>query len=451
MPALQDRQNQDKRAILKAYLDDSPAGLFLLEKTGKIAEKALFPRNPKDAAAKLNEVRQGQLPPEFSEFANRLSQMGLEKLTVDNEYLARILRTFLTSEVVLDERDETISKLRNRLPNMLVRFRIVESKDDYEKLVHDVSMEIAQASIAETGTKRDLYAIQTVRCIEDLDKVLNLLAGRIREWYGLHFPELDRLVEKHDSYIRLVHSLGSRESFSFDALAKLGIPQDKATQISASAEKSSGAEMSGTDLEWLREVCGTVLELYGLREAAEKYTDKIMGEVAPNMTTVLGAVLSAKLISMAGGLENIAKMPSSTLQVLGAEKALFRTLKTAARPPKHGIIFQYAPIHQSPKWLRGKIARAVAGKLAIAARMDVYGGGDKGQVLKEALDKKIVDLKGRYQSPPHKREHGQTWRPPAQDVRRDVLGGPRGQREIGHPQPGSRDDRLRGKYRKDRR
>ena len=126
MPALQDRQNQDKRAILKAYLVDSPAGLFLLEKTGKIAEKALFPRNPKDAAAKLNEVRQGQLPPEFSEFANRLSQMGLEKLTVDNEYLARILRAFLTSEVVLDERDETISKLRNRLPNMLVRFRIVE-------------------------------------------------------------------------------------------------------------------------------------------------------------------------------------------------------------------------------------------------------------------------------------------------------------------------------------
>jgi nucleolar protein 56 len=194
-----------------------------------------------------------------------------------------------------------------------------------------------------------------------------------------------------------------------------------------------------------------VLELYGLREAAEKYTDKIMGEVAPNMTSVLGAVLSAKLISMAGGLENVAKMPSSTLQVLGAEKALFRTLKTGARPPKHGIIFQYAPIHQSPKWLRGKIARAVAGKLAIAARMDVYGGGDKGQVLKEALDKKIVDLKGRYQSPPHKREHGQTWRPPAQDVRRDVLGGPRGQREIGHPQPGSRDNRLRGRYRKDRR
>jgi nucleolar protein 56 len=436
---------------LKAYLIDSPAGLFLLEKTGKISERALFAHNPTDAAVQLKQVLNGELPADSSAFVQRLSRLELDLITVDSEPLARLARSIVKSEVVQDEKDPTISKLRNRLPSILVRLRIIESKDEYEQFVRDVSLALAKTAITEVTTKRDLYAIQTVRSIEDLDKILNLLAGRVREWYGLHFPELDRLVEKHDSYIRLVHSLGSRESFSFDALAKLGIPQDKATQISASAEKSSGAEMSGTDLEWLREVCGTVLELYGLREAAEKYTDKIMGEVAPNMTSVLGAVLSAKLISMAGGLENVAKMPSSTLQVLGAEKALFRTLKTGARPPKHGIIFQYAAIHQSPKWLRGKIARAVAGKLAIAARMDVYGGGDKGQALKEALDKKIVDLKGRYQSPPHKREHGNTWRPPAQDVRRDVLGGPRRQREIGHPQPGSRDNRLRGRYRKDRR
>jgi nucleolar protein 56 len=436
---------------LKAYLIDSPAGLFLIEKTGKISERALFAHNPTDAAAQLKQVLNGELPKESSSFGQRLSQLELDLVTVDSEPLARLARSMVKSEVVQDENDSTISKLRNRLPSILVRLRIIESKDEYEQFVRDVSLALAKTAITEVTTKRDLYAIQTVRSIEDLDKILNLLAGRVREWYGLHFPELDRMMEKHDSYIRLVHSLGSRESFSFDALTKLGIPKDKATQISASAEKSSGAEMSGTDLEWLREVCGTVLELYGLREAAEKYTDKIMGEVAPNMTSVLGAVLSAKLISMAGGLENVAKMPSSTLQVLGAEKALFRTLKTGARPPKHGIIFQYAPIHQSPKWLRGKVARAVAGKLAIAARMDVYGGGDKGQALKEALDKKIVDLKGRYQSPPHKREHGKTWRPPAQDVRRDVLGGPRGQREIGHPQPGSRDNRLRGRYRKDRR
>src|SRR5207245_8249854 len=139
------------------------------------------------------------------------------------------------------------------------------------------------------------------------------------------------------------------------------------------------------------------------------------------------------------------------LQVLAEEKELFRTLETGARPPKHGIIFQYAPIHQSPKWLRGKIARAVAGKLAIAAGMDAYGGGDTGQRLKDALDKKIVDLKGRYQTPPHRREHGTTWRPSTQDVRRNVLGGPRRKGETGYTQPGPRERRLRGRHRQDRR
>jgi nucleolar protein 56 len=436
---------------LKAYLIDSPAGLFLLEKTGKLSEKALFAHNATDAAAQLKQVLNGELPATSSSFGQRLSQLELDLVTVDSEPLARLARSIVKAEVVQDDNDPTISKLRNRLPSILVRLRIIESKDEYEQFVRDVSLELAKTAITEATTKRDLYAIQTVRSIEDLDKILNLLAGRVREWYGLHFPELDRLVEKHDSYVRLVHSLGARESFSYDALAKLGIPQERATQISESAAKSSGAEMSGTDLEWLREVCGTVLELYGLREAAEKYTDRIMGEVAPNMTSVLGAVLSAKLLSMAGGLENVAKMASSTLQVLGAEKALFRTLKTGARPPKHGIIFQYAPIHQSPKWLRGKIARAVAGKLSIAARMDAYGGGDQGQALRGALEKKIVDLKGRYQGPPHKREHGKNWRPPPQDVRRDLLGGPRGRREIGNAQPGPRDNRLRGRHRTDRR
>jgi nucleolar protein 56 len=429
---------------LKAYLVDSPAGLFLLEKTGKISEKALFPRNPKDAAVKLDEVRQGRLPAENADFAKRLSEVGLEKLTVDNEYLATIARSIVASEVVLDENDETISRLRNRLPGMLVRLRIVESKDDYEKLVHDVSMELAQASIAEAGTKRDLYAIQTVRCIEDLDKVLNLLAGRIREWYGLHFPELDRLVEKHDSYIRLVQSLGTRDSFTQSSLIELGIPQERSRIISEAAQKSAGAGLPQPDLVWLQEVCTTVLQMYKLRETAEKYTDKIMAEVAPNMTGVLGAVLSAKILSMAGGLENVGKMPASTIQVLGAEKALFRTLKTGARPPKHGIIFQYAAIHQSPRWLRGRIARAVAGKLAIAARMDAFGGSNKGDEMRIALEKKLSDLKDRYQGQPPKKKHAPSqWRPAPQKVRRDFSDRERRGRETRYPQPGAGKDRLR--------
>jgi nucleolar protein 56 len=434
---------------MKAYLIESPAGLFLVEKTGKLSEKALFPSNPKDAAVLLRQVQRGELPEVLSAFANSLSQLDLERLTVDNEATARLARSIVKTNVVLDENDETISKLRNRLPSILVRLRLAESKDSLEQFVRDVSLELAKSSITEATTKRDLYAIQTVRYIEDLDKMLNLLAGRIREWYGLHFPELDRLVEKHDTYIRLVKNLGPRNSFTRENLASQGIPEDKAREISERASKSSGAEIPQPDLDWLREVSAEVLDLFKQRDSAEKYTDKIMAEVAPNMTSLLGAVLSAKLISMGGGLENVAKMPASTLQVLGAEKALFRTIKTGARPPKHGVIFQYAAIHQSPKWLRGKIARAVAGKLAIAARMDAFGGANAGEKLRGALDKKIVDLKERYQSAPIKKKPyaPPSWRQTSREIPRNLPHSRGGQGQTSYDQSFSGKHRLRRRNR----
>jgi nucleolar protein 56 len=429
---------------LKAYLVDSPAGLFLLEKTGKIAEKVLFPRNPKDAAGSVTIVRQGLLPQTSTAFSDGLAKFEIDSITVDSEHLAKIARSLGDFQVILDQDDNTIAKLRNRLPSILVRLRLVESKDEYETFTRDVSMELAKTAITEAATKRDLYAIQTVRCIEDLDKTLNLLAGRIREWYGLHFPELDRIIEKHDSYIRLVQNLGTRDNFTYDALVKQGMPQDRSTRISEAAQRSAGADMPAPDMEWLREVCSETLQMYKLRDTAEKYTDKIMEEVAPNMTGVLGAVLSAKLVSMAGGLENVAKMPASTLQVLGAEKALFRSLTTGARPPKHGIIFQYADIHQSPRWLRGKIARAVAGKLAIAARMDAYGGANEGQKFRQNLDTKIRELKDRYRGQPPRKKYAPGRSEPTREDRRRLLGKPAWRKgEAGHAEPGTRDQRLR--------
>src|SRR2546428_3575247 len=228
---------------MKGYLVESPAGLFLLEKTGKITEKVLFPRNPKDAAVVLGKVRQGLLPPEYSGFAETLANLEIDQLTVDSQSLASIARSLGSFPVVLDENDNTVARLRNRLPGMLARLQIIESKDEYEQFIRDVSLELAKTAIAEATGKRDLYAIQTVRCIEDLDKTLNLLSVRIREWYGLHFPELDRLVEKHDSYIRLVQNLGTRDNFTYDALVKQGMPQDRSTRISEAAQRSAGADM----------------------------------------------------------------------------------------------------------------------------------------------------------------------------------------------------------------
>ena len=414
---------------MKAYLIESPVGLFLIDKTGKIIEKALFPRNPKDAAQVYGEIRRGVLPADYEDFAKRVAALEIEQITVDNQAAADLARKIAgLNNVELNESDPAINRYRSRLSGMLVRLQLIESKDDYEKLVRDVSLELAKTAIGEAATRRDLFAVQTVRTIEDLDKVLNLLAGRIREWYGLHFPELDRLMEKHDSYIRLVQNLGTRDNFTEQALIDQGIPAERAQRIAEAAQKSAGAELPESDLTWLKEVCSNVLQEYKLREKAEGYTDKVLAEVAPNMSAIIGPVLSAKIISIVGGLEGVAKLPASTLQVLGAEKALFRTIQTGARPPKHGIIFQFAPIHTSPRWLRGKIARAVAGKLAIAARMDAYGGENQGLKMRNALDAKINELKTRFPEPPA-RKPGQTrtYGPP----RREGRGGRDDRRRFG--------------------
>jgi nucleolar protein 56 len=125
-----------------------------------------------------------------------------------------------------------------------------------------------------------------------------------------------------------------------------------------------------------------------------------MEEVARNIKVMVGSLLGARLIAMAGSLRNLAMRPASTIQVLGAEKALFRSLKTGARPPKHGLIFQAAILHDAKRWQRGKIARALAGKLSIAARADAFGGRYIGERLKADLDRRIAEIKEKYKEPP---------------------------------------------------
>ncbi len=163
-----------------------------------------------------------------------------------------------------------------------------------------------------------------------------------------------------------------------------------------------GADLYDTDMEQIQKMCERVLELYDARSDLEKYVDEVMKEVAPNTSALAGSTLGARLIAQAGRLEDLAKMPASTIQVLGAEKALFRSLTTGARPPKHGIIFQHVLIHGAKRRLRGKIARAFAGKLAIAVRTDAFSGNYIGERLNEDLQERIEEINKKYKKPKRK-------------------------------------------------
>jgi nucleolar protein 56 len=165
-----------------------------------------------------------------------------------------------------------------------------------------------------------------------------------------------------------------------------------------------GADVAEQDLAEIQALSRNVQSLYELRKEMENYVDRTMEEVAPNTRTIAGALLGARLIAIAGSLQNLAVKPASTIQVLGAEKALFRSLKTGARPPKHGLIFQHALLHDAKRWQRGKIARVIAGKLAIAARADAFGGKYVGDMLKAEVDKRIEEIREKYKEPPPLKE-----------------------------------------------
>jgi nucleolar protein 56 len=192
---------------------------------------------------------------------------------------------------------------------------------------------------------------------------------------------------------------------------KEDIPEVKAEQIAKASETSMGADIAESDLAEIQALCKNVLNLYDLRQNMEKYLDDTMEEVAPNIKAMVGSLLGARLIAIAGGLTNVAKLPASTIQVLGAEKALFRSLKTGTPPPKHGIIFQHTYLHDAKRWQRGKIARALAGKLAIAARIDAYGHRDISESLKTKLDMRIAEIREKYSEPPIQERKSQPERP----------------------------------------
>jgi len=387
---------------MKIYVVDTPFGLFAANKAGKIVDQCIFGSTPSEASSSIREIDDGSIPSKADDFFRRLKKDNHRPIVLDNEALAKAVEKKLDLQTELEKPCATSDKFREQLESVAVGLRLVKDKDEFNRFVRGVSLQMAREAVAVSAAKRDQHAIQTVRSLEDLDKTLNLFAGRVREWYGLHFPEMDRLIESHDTYVRLVANLGKRSNFNEEAVVREGLPKDKTGSLIEAASRSMGADIGEEDLAWLRVFCNKTLDLFKLREQAEKYLEEIMKETAPNMSFLMGATLSAKLISLAGGLDRLAMMPASTLQVLGAEKALFRSLKTGARPPKHGIIFQYASIHQAPRWQRGKIARALSGKLSIAARIDAFKGEFRGEFLKNEVEKRVNEIREKYGNPPMK-------------------------------------------------
>jgi nucleolar protein 56 len=385
---------------MKAVIVQFPFGVVAFDEEGKVADRKVYPKKPQAAAKIASKNQPDQLFDDMVALITQLQAKGYDSFVFENPNLANQAQEKFNISVSVAE-PSRIDVIRERMPEIAVETGFVKDSKDLSLWMHNVSMEMAKIQVKGATEKRDLIIGQAIQTLDDLDRTVNLFMGRLREWYGVHFPELDRLVEKHETYARLVLNIGTKDDFSLKALQNEDVPANKADQLSRIAASSMGASISETDLLQIQALSKNILDTYKLRESMESYLNQTMDEVAPNTKAIAGALLGARLISIAGGLENLAKRPASTMQVLGAEKALFRSIKTGARPPKHGLIFQHTLLHDAKRWQRGKIARAIAGKLAIAIRADAFGKGNYiGDILKADLDKRIREIEQKYPEPP---------------------------------------------------
>ena len=335
-------------------------GVFLIDqKTGRVMDKRLMPQDADACAEKLALIQRGGVLPEERELAE-----GREKLAVG------------------ERRQSELGK-----PEMYDSSKITPADYGFDPaFMHEVMIRLGRLRTSEP-VSRDKSLVQAIREFDDLIEVANLLSERLHEWYGMYFPELADLA-KDDRYAYFVAAKGTRE----DILEELGIEME-----------SMGAELEPADLEAVRSLARNLYDIYDSMSQTEQYITDLVKDLSPNMCAVLGGPLSARLISLAGGLERLASLPSSTVQLLGAEKAMFRHLRSNKRPPKHGVIFQYPDLWKAPYWQRGNIARAVAGKVLIAAKVDAYHGEFCGDRLNEELKARIKDIKRRYPDPPKKK------------------------------------------------
>ncbi len=257
----------------------------------------------------------------------------------------------------------------------------------------EVFMRRAREQVKTALMSRDMLLSGVARTIEDLDKVINLLGERLEEWYGIYFPELK--LEDKLKYAELVLTL-DRANIDRKELAQ-AVGQKKADEVAAQAGRSLGAALSDNDLAQCRSFASSIMNLHAMRTKYDKYQAELADEICPNMSKVAGPEVAAKLVSHVGSLNRLARLPSSTIQVLGAEKALFKHLKNRRiAPPKHGIIFQHPRISGSPKAVRGRIARLLAAKICMAAKADAFTKRDISAGLIKDFDRRFAEIMAAY-------------------------------------------------------
>ncbi|PYH40246.1 RNA-processing protein NOP58 [Aspergillus saccharolyticus JOP 1030-1] len=346
------------------------------------------------AATALEEVAalvEGKVTPRLASLLDEVKDEKKVSLAVSDPKLGNAIGKLpgLSIELVADSSTTDIYRaIREHLPTLIPGLL----PQDMSTMALGLSHSLARHKLKFSPDKIDTMIVQAIGLLDDLDKELNNYAMRVKEWYGWHFPELAKILNDNIAYARLVLKMGMRTNWETADLAEI-LPEEIEGAVKAAADRSMGTEISQEDLEHIQALAEQVVGFAEYRQQLAGYLTARMNAIAPNLTALVGDLVGARLIAHAGSLTNLSKSPASTLQILGAEKALFRALKTKHDTPKYGLIYHASLIGQATGKNKGKMARVLAAKASLGLRVDALAEWDD-DVTEE--DKAALGTEARY-------------------------------------------------------
>ncbi|KAJ1604872.1 SIK1 nucleolar protein Nop56 [Cryptosporidium canis] len=369
---------------------------------GQVAQfTAFFPFQTAEMALEnMKEIQNGNATEELQTFLTQNLPKKVKKynLGVGDVSLGKTLSDKGYPVVI----DKNISEL---LRGIRVHFtRIVKSFDtsigDLHKFQVGLGHSFSRNKLQFDPNKQDKSIIQSIALIDRLDKDINLFSMRCREWYSWHFPELSKIITDSEKFLRVAALIGNKDQFEDNEenrkkISKIVDDPSLEDDIFSSILVSMGQDITENDMKMIKSLAKQLIALYKQRAHLIEYLNNRLHNVAPNLQSLLGDTLAARLIAHSGSLVSLAKSPASTIQVLGAEKALFRALKSKGNTPKYGLLFQSTYIGKASQKNKGRISRYLANKCSIAARIDNFSTVSNnvfGEKLKQQVEDRLKYL-----------------------------------------------------------
>jgi len=348
-----------------------------------------------EALAAASAIVESKMSKTMKKFLKKhiIKQELTDELAVADAKLGGVIKDKLDISCIADNRvNELMRGIRSQMTSL------IEGLDDarLRQMQLGLGHTLSRYKLKFSPDKVDTMIVQAIGLLDDLDKEVNTYAMRVKEWYGWHFPEMTKIVVDNMQYAKVIVKMGYRNHAATTDFSDILAPEIEEA-LKESAILSMGTDISAEDLSNISDLAGEVVSLMEYRATLADYLANRMNTIAPNLTTMVGELVGARLISHAGSLMNLAKQPASTVQILGAEKALFRALKTKHDTPKYGLIYHASLIGQAAPKNKGKISRVLAAKTALSIRVDALGDTSEPTIALEArakVEQRLRQLEG---------------------------------------------------------